>query len=187
MKTPTYLIYSAAAVIGLGLASTQFMVQGGHKVRDHVWVHLYHSLSAEAQGSPLIVEGRVLSITKTWTTNQVGFTQYAVIPRTVLKGTVPPSGLLVDQTGIAQSLSKNQQQVTDDPLIQTGTTYIFFLIPSGLNDGAYFPINGPQGRYVVKNQHIYSLDQQFPATQGETIPVNGWLFSQFRKSVGHIP
>lgn len=175
-------------VLGLLLSGGWIALNGAPRTVHDSWVHLYTSLSAEAQASPLILEGRVVAVTRTWTYRQVGFTQFSVLPITVLKGQVQSPSVLVDQTSVVLPQGSSSAQLvrpaTDNPLMQVGDTYIFFLTPSGLGDGAYFPVAGPQGRYVVQNGRIYSLDHIAPAAIGETIQVDGVTPQAFEHSLG---
>lgn len=139
---------------------------------------LIHSISFESQASTLVVEGVVDRLTKTWKIKDLSFSQYQITPIKWFKGS-SSAPILVDQTGIPEFFRSHPGLETDDPPLQVGQTYIFFLVPSGLNDQAYFPINGPQGRYIVANGRVYSLDQQYPQIRGETIAQKGIFVSDF--------
>lgn len=86
------------------------------------------------------------------------YTDYVMSVKIVLKGTVNTE-LTVRQVGGV--LGDVRQEVVDDPLMTVGDQVVLFLrLDPTL--GHYGVLSGPAGRFVVKNQLVYSLNVLSP-------------------------
>jgi hypothetical protein len=92
-------------------------------------------------------------------------TDYAIQVSKVIKGDAPKGDkLVVSQPGGHVELPtypggptlKRTLQFEDDPLMEHGQEHVFFLKKA--EDGAYFVVGGPQGRFQVNNGKIKSVD-----------------------------
>ena len=82
-------------------------------------------------------------------------TDYEFIVETDLKAEVKNNNILISQNGKA-----GVQQFEDDPLFQSGDSYLLFLRKWG--PGEYNVIGGPQGRFKIVGDKIYSINYLYP-------------------------
>ena len=82
-------------------------------------------------------------------------TDYEFIVETDLKAKVKSDNILIRQNGKA-----GVEQFEDDPLFQPGDSYLLFLREWG--PGEYNVIGGPQGRFKIVNEKIYSINYLYP-------------------------
>jgi hypothetical protein len=104
-----------------------------------------------------VVEGVVMGSSTSGC--EIPVTHYAVKARLMIKGIISSSLIQVAQIGGVIGTSK--QEVRDDPLMQNGDRVILFLHIDP-QTGIYGILGGPQGRLVVRNQLVYSLNTLYP-------------------------
>jgi hypothetical protein len=121
------------------------------------WAYGYSNLKEMKNAADRVVEGVVMGSSTSGC--EIPVTHYAVKARLMIKGIISSSLIQVAQTGGMIGTSK--QEVRDDPLMQTGDRVILFLHLDP-QTGIYGILGGPQGRLVVRNQLVYSLNTLYP-------------------------
>lgn len=80
-------------------------------------------------------------------------TDFAFDVEEVLKGKTEAQQISIHQTGA----SAKQQQINDDPLMAPGEQYVLFL--QKYEAGKYFILGGPQGRFKISDDSVYSMNR----------------------------
>jgi hypothetical protein len=121
------------------------------------WAWGYGSLAEMKNTADAVIDGVVVGSSTSVGGHDCGliYTTYTIGVGTRIKGHVQGSFIKVLQTG--GIIGSSKQEVTDDPLMQTGDRVILFLHLDS-QSGIYGILGGPQGRLVVKNQLVYSLN-----------------------------
>jgi len=133
------------------------------------WAYLYGNLTEIRNAADRVVDGVVVGST----TSGCGIivTHYTVKIIMTLRGDSDSFLITVTQTGGVIGSSK--QEVREDPLIQIGDHVIMFL-NFNPEDGMYGILGGPQGRLIVTNHLVYSLNVLYP---GRNIDIINWRIS----------
>ena len=124
------------------------------------WAYKYENIKELSKDSDIIIKGYVISsenildlLGKLGT--PMAFTDYKIEVAQVIKGDIKEKEVIVRQTGGTYIGVK--QEISDDPLMQKDTTMILFLKEFDYNQ--YYITGGPQGRYEVHNNKIYSIGE----------------------------
>ncbi|MBN1683691.1 hypothetical protein JW865_09090 [Candidatus Bathyarchaeota archaeon] len=137
---------------------------------DVSWVKKYTSLKDLYNDSYVVIIGEVLStnyrniLVKSNVTS-VPFTDFVIKINSVLKGFVSNDTIVVSQTG--GLLNDVLFMIRDDPLMQNGDKVILFLNKEE-KYGSHFILGGPQGRFVILNDHVFSIGELQPQTDSIT-------------------
>ena len=83
--------------------------------------------------------------------NYMYYTDFEFIIEANLKAEVKNNSIIIHQIGKAGT-----QELEDDPLFQSGDSYVLFL--REYKPGNYTVLGGPQGRFKIVNDKIYSLN-----------------------------
>ncbi|MBN1682692.1 hypothetical protein JW865_03975 [Candidatus Bathyarchaeota archaeon] len=122
--------------------------------------HKYHNITEMSLDSDLIIIGYVSSMSLASNipqqlTTQVLFTDNIVTVTKILKGVCVVKDIIVRQTG--GIINGIKQEVYDDPLFQKDVLMLLFL--KKFDDNKYFVIGGPQGRYEIHEDRIFSFGE----------------------------
>lgn len=124
------------------------------------WAYKYENIKELSEDSDIIIKGyvtsseNILDLQGKLDTPMV-FTDYKIEVAQVIKGDIKEKEVIVRQTG--GTYYGVRQEISDDPLMQKGTTMILFLKEFDYNQ--YYITGGPQGRYEVHNNKIYSIGE----------------------------
>ena len=83
--------------------------------------------------------------------NYMYYTDFEFIIEANLKAEVKNNSIIIHQIGKAGT-----QELEDDPLFQSGDSYVLFL--REYKPGNYTVLGGPQGKFKIVNDKIYSLN-----------------------------
>lgn len=124
------------------------------------WPYKYEDIKELSEDSDIIIKGYVVSSENILDLlgnlcTPMAFTDYKIQVTQVIKGDIKEKEVIVRQTGGTYVGVK--QEISDDPLMQKGTTMILFLKEFDYNQ--YYITGGPQGRYEVHNNKIYSIGE----------------------------
>ena len=133
------------------------------------WAYTYGNLTEIRNAADRVVDGVVVGSS----TSGCGVivTHYTVKIIMTLKGDSDSFLVTVTQTGGVIGSSK--QEVREDPLIQIGDQVVMFLNFDPEN-GMYGILGGPQGRLIVTNHLVYSLNVLYP---DRNIGIINWRIS----------
>ena len=133
----------------------------------------YVSLKAMAQSVDAIMVGRVESIySRTWT-DVLPYTTFNITVLQVVKpSTFNRSSILVSQVGY--HLDCRNVDVVDDPLMNVGEEYVFFLARWVNDDGTvrqeFLPSMGGLSMFLVRDGKVYPrMESWTPSVSGMTI------------------
>lgn len=116
--------------------------------------------------------------------NGIRFTTYDAQIEELVAGTNEDSIKIV-MTGGIDDTEKKIYELADDPLMKLNDEFLIFAKQN--QDGTYTILSGPQGRFEIKNNHVYSLNesnaQVKKANVGSNIKVNGENKDEFFKAV----
>lgn len=147
-------IAAAAALFAVALFRLMPAVRPAGVSVDASWAQGYVSLKAMAAQSSAVTEVQVVTaVDSTVDSAGIPYTDFEVKILRVIRGRLPAT-VIVHQTGSAHFM------VSDDPLLQVGATYILFV--HQYQPGHVFVLGGPEGRYVVLQQAVYSLNHVTP-------------------------
>lgn len=145
------------------------------------WAWGYGSIKELAQAADLVVKGRVTGIARTYKQGNMPFpfTDFNVEVDSTFKGSAA-STVQVVQTGGA-STGRPIFEIRDDPLLVQGTTYFLFMrrVSEGVNSGAYAILGGPDGRFEVLGNRVYSLSARYPDRKIRDLGVAGSPLGDF--------
>lgn len=96
-------------------------------------------------------------------TDYLYYTDFKFIVESGLKAEVKDNSIIVRQIGKAGT-----QELKDNPLFHPGDHYLLFLREE--EPGKFHVIGGPQGRFKIVKDKIYSMDYIYP---GNNIPIPG--------------
>lgn len=154
------------------------------------WAISYDDLGGVTGASDTIVVGQIVGIDSQtrsvlgqprWGTEYLYHTDYKFRVVQVLKGTAN-GDILVRQTGMF-----GKQELREDPLMRVGEQYILFL--REWKSGSYSVVAGPEGRFKLINDKVYSMDIAAPDRNIELpqqLQANGLTKATFVESVSGI-
>jgi hypothetical protein len=108
----------------------------------------------------------------------VYFTDFSFRIDSVLKG-ADTKEVLIHQTGAV-----GEGEIDQDPLFKPGERYVLFL--HEYEPGKYFVTAGPQGRYRIIDDKVYSMNHMLPPKTyfvSEGLDIDGVLESDFIESI----
>ena len=80
-----------------------------------------------------------------------------------------------------QTGAQGKQEITDDPVFIVEDKYILFL--HEYEDGKYFVERGPQGRFMVVNEKVYSMNNILLKAAPVALDVNNLDMNSFINSI----
>ena len=124
------------------------------------WAYYYRDIKELTEASDIVIIGHVKSSKLVLIEPDIHsvldpFTDYKIEVTQVLKGDITDGCVIVSQTGGTFLGVKNE--ISDDPLLKKGTTMILFLREWDYN--RYCIRGGPQGRFEVHDDKIYSIGE----------------------------
>ena len=165
-----YLLIALAFILVITGTITWYKVannatsDGIHIVETHSWAEGALDLQGLFTMADAVVVGKigkVLEVNESFSFDSplgkqyTYLTDYEFIVETDLKAKVKSDNILIRQNGKA-----GVEQFEDDPLFQPGDSYLLFLREWG--PGEYNVIGGPQGRFKIVNEKIYSINYLYP-------------------------
>jgi hypothetical protein len=129
-------------------------------VSEVSWANSYKNLEELSDVADMIAVGEVkdvLGVTSDvvsearWGPISLHFTDFSFSVDQVLKGPRAVSEILIHQTG-----AKGKDEISDDPLLEIGDKYVLFL--HEYETGKYYILGGPQGRFQIINEHVFSMN-----------------------------
>ena len=127
-------------------------------VEYHVsYPYEYNNITEMSGDSDLIINGYVTEskIIGDINGHELLFTDYTIKVTDVYKGKLSVNEIVVKQTGA--NVYGLKRQIQEDPLMTKDVTMILFLKEYEKNK--YFIIGGPQGRFEIHDDKIYSLGE----------------------------
>ena len=127
------------------------------------WANHYHDIGDLCTEANLIAIGEIKNVINEtedkvaearWDPVVVYFTDFTFQVDKVLKGDEVKE-IILHQTGVS-----GKQEIKDDPLFKPGEEYILFL--QEYETGKYFVLGGPQGRFKIINDKIFSMNRILP-------------------------
>jgi hypothetical protein len=111
--------------------------------------------------------------------NYMYYTDFEFIIEANLKAEVKNNSIIIHQIGKAGT-----QELEDDPLFQSGDSYVLFL--REYKPGNYTILGGPQGRFKIVNDKIYSLNYLYSGNNIQlpaATQINGVSETEFLQSL----
>jgi hypothetical protein len=128
------------------------------------WAHFYATIKDLSAEADLIVVGRVKGVVEE-TSDVVGearwepvilyFTDFIFSVEQVLKGHENVREVVIHQTGAV-----GKDEIRDDPLLEPGDSYVLFM--HEYETGRYFILGGPQGRFQIIGDKVFSMNNVLP-------------------------
>lgn len=152
--TTAILLYAQS-----GSAETSTSMQTGStqtvsKSLDIAWKS-YPYLENMTNDSTDIVKAKITSVKESYTVDDVPVIKFGVTVEKAIKGNLK-NGDVITQLQIAD-IDPAQHVVDSDVAMKTGEEYILFLKYTP-ETNTYFSVGGPQGRFLIQNSMIYSMD-----------------------------
>lgn len=134
-----------------------------------------------ADGSTHIVTGKIIDIDHTEERNSLVITYYNFKVDQSLKGDLKSGDMIIITQGGGETPTEIVA-VEDDPLIKVGEEFVGFLIYSP--DLDVYPIaGGPQGRFLIQNNLVNSLDTVDEKTAWIPVKVHSKNLDQFIQEI----
>ena len=152
------------------------------------WAHCYSDIKELTETADLVVQGTVTSsVSYIWRLpydapgNWEIFTNYTFAVERILKGEIKQEEIIIDQTG--GKIGRNIRYIDDDPLLPEGAKMILFLREYAPNNCCI--LGGPQGRFHVLKNKVYSIGEIYPdaAMSTERLYTGGKKLKQFYQEV----
>ena len=152
--TTAILLYAQS-----GSAETSTSIQAGStqtvsKSLDIAWKS-YPYLENMTSDSTDIIKAKITSVKESYTVDDVPVIKFGVTVEKAIKGNLK-NGDVITQLQIAD-IDPAQHVVDSDVAMKTGEEYILFLKYTP-ETNTYFSVGGPQGRFLIQNSMIYSMD-----------------------------
>lgn len=146
------------------------------------WAYAYDNVEQLSIKADLIVVGRIAKVIAEtsegiWGAGHLYFTDFSFDVDKVLKGKE------VKQITIHQTGAVGKQEVSDDPLFVPGEQYILFL--HEYEDGKYFVLGGPQGRFKIVGDEVFTMNRVLPdkVVLPQGLDINGMQKTDFIDSI----
>lgn len=157
MKKNHYVIISTLMLLTAGIIANQPKQKEGY--RSVSWAYGYGSIEDLSNHADLIVKGYVTkSIYYHVQLNEnhdMLFTNHTLKITEYLQGETIQKEITIVQTG---GIENNKiDHIKDDPLLQKNMHMIVFL--RQIDDDAYCILGGPQGRFIIQNNKVYSVGE----------------------------
>ena len=153
------------------------------------WAVMYKNTQELIDAADLVVLGEVTSSTSF--IEQVGLphtventiisTNHTFKITKILKGSAEVKEILIQQTG--GIIDKTVSYIQDDPLLTEDVEMIVFL--REFESNGYCILGGPQGRFHIKNNKVYSIGELYPdsASTTKALHTDGVTKENFFKTV----
>ncbi|MDE6149572.1 MAG: hypothetical protein K2F81_05690 [Ruminococcus sp.] len=144
-------------VVGVGCSNKESLSDYEKVPLSASWSYNYESIDELTKFSDIIavisVDG--MNLDKTYESYGVTLTKYSAEIKELIYG---EEGSKIDiiMTGGIDNVEKKIYEVVDDPLMEKGDEYLIFAQKN--EDGTYAVLSGSQGRFVFKNDRVYSLN-----------------------------
>ncbi len=121
------------------------------------WTYNYESVEELSKSSDLIAIVKVKGMKNddTYSAYAVKLTIYDVEIKQLIYGEYE-GDIKVVMTGGIDEAEKKIYEIADDPLMMENEEFLIFANQN--KDGTYTILSGPQGRFEIKNERIYSLN-----------------------------
>jgi len=146
------------------------------------WSYNYEDVEEVSKNSDIIAVVKVVSSTTSDKFMQYGVLQtiYTVEVVDAVYGDIG-SEIQIVMTGGVSKEQKKIYEIADDPLMNINDEYVIFAKEN--NDGTYRALSGFQGRYVISDGNVYSLNvsnnQVATANTYSNIAVTGVALDEF--------
>jgi hypothetical protein len=138
-----------------GAATEARQFDGEVRYTQASWAHHFEDVAGLTTAADLVVVGTVAGIeganadttTAGAVTSTLRFTDFVVDVHDVFAGTATDDQITIHQTG-GQDADGVRTEIMDDPLLEIGETYIFFMRTDPASH-RYVILGGPQGRLMV--------------------------------------
>lgn len=141
----------------------------------------YQNVTWLVGNSSSIVTGETLGVKSEVDDALVPITDYDFQVNSVIKGNLKSGDVItIRQTGI--ETKTKIAELADDPLLKKGEQVVGFLRYSEDHD-VYIFLGGPQGRFVIQNGAVNSLDKIVPEAEWLTIRADNQDLNQFVESI----
>lgn len=184
------IIIAAITIITLAsITSINFSKEYASQKASYVdvsWPVKYANVAELTKSSDIIIVGKVADLIRTDVDPSTNLTQSyfdVTVITPVEPATFDQKNIVVTQTG---GMNKNGMlEVDDDPIMKPGDTVVLFLnhgVPSSL----YHVVGGPQGRFIVTNDNVSSLDVIYPDRVGGekiSLHIDGQSLSDFINNI----
>lgn len=186
MKKTTVFAISCIAGVSLFITgcSNKASYEGYEKIpMSASWTYNYGSVEALSKSSDIVA---VVKITGSKSEPYGGllFTNFDAEVKQLISGN-DEKNIKIHMTGGIDEAEKVIYEIEDDPLMQTNDEFLIFARKN--DDGTYTILSGPQGRFEIKDDRVYSLNesnaQVKKANVGSNIKVNGMDKEEFFSSV----
>ncbi len=175
-------VYTISAILILCSIGSLFVnTQIQHNIQAS-WSYAYSDVQELADKSDLIIKGKVISsvtLENEFSNNDLIFTSHTVEVIEVVKGYVETKNIEIYQTG---GETKNVfSSVVDDPLFKEGDIMVLFLRKSDTVVNRYIVLGGPQGRFMVNDDAVYSMSEYLDQSDSITsrMKTNGISYADF--------
>lgn len=139
----------------------------------------YDNLENMTTTASEIVVGKVTAVKDTYYVTEVPITKFEVVVEKSLKGKLS-QGDKIDQVQAAD-FDPMGNSVTNDVRMNVGEEYLLFL--KSTPENTYYSIGGPQGRFLLKNTSVYSMDNIDSRADWVHIKSMGKPYSVFENEV----
>lgn len=135
----------------------------------------YSNLNDLTLNATDIIRGKVSSIRDSTVISGLPLTHFEVTVEQVLKGEIHPGDkIIIRQVGGTETNVKIDSEV----LMKPGETYVLFL-EYVQDENLYGILGGPQGRFLIQDQTINSMDNVDPRTAWVQIKVKNETIDEF--------
>ncbi len=121
------------------------------------WADYYADIAELCRAADLIAYGEIDRVIEVHGTVGIGghyYTDFGLSVSQALKGNATEEAI------IHQMGASGKMVVIDDPLFQQGEKYVLFL--HKCDSGVYYVLGGPQGRFKVVDDKVFSMDNIVP-------------------------
>jgi hypothetical protein len=139
----------------------------------------YEHLENMTSTSSDIVVGKVTRIIDEYYVTDVPVTKFEVTVEKSLKGKLSPGDKISQVQAADFDLTENR--ISNDVRMNVGEEYLLFLKTTSEN--TYYSIGGPQGRFLIKNSSVYSMDNIDSRAEWVHIKSVGTPYSVFENDV----
>ena len=137
----------------------------------------YDTISELESASSDIVTGQVLGVKRSDDNSMIPTTDFDFRVDRVIKGSLSPHDTItIRQTGAQNSTVL--KEIPDDPLLRQGETLLGFMRYADGHD-VYVILGGPQGRFIVQDGVINSMDNLYPRDGWISVKVRDGNLDQF--------
>ncbi len=163
MKVRVAIVIAVVAFLAI-LCFVSVGMQSGDILVTVSWAESYSNIEDLSTEADLIAVGTVKGVVGVnsevvgedrWGPIILYFTDFAFYVEQVLQGPQDVGEVIIHQTGAA-----DEYEIRDDPLLERGDRYVLFL--HEYETGKYFILGGPQGRFQIIEDKVFSMNNILP-------------------------